>query len=225
MKPWILFDFNGTLLDDLDRGFMALQSLRKKSGLAPITFDWYRDHFTFPMEGFYRQMGFDFSTRSYQELTEDFVEAYHNSPDPFALFPDVVEVLVGLSDHYQLGVLSAYQHKRLEQRLDELEVSSFFAKIMGISDDLAGSKTHLLEDFLKQTESKPQHVVLIGDTLHDWEVAQSYKVNSLLVESGHQSFKQLKKAQPTPILKNLKECMEFIKENHETLFSLNSPTA
>ena len=55
--PHILWDWNGTLLDDTEAALAALNLMIEKRGGRPMTMAFYRDNFAFPVRPFYDKIG------------------------------------------------------------------------------------------------------------------------------------------------------------------------
>ena len=78
MRPeLILWDWNGTLLDDVELCENALNRLLQRYGY-PQRYDHeqYRAIFGFPVEDYYVRAGFDFTRHSFAELAESYMEDY-----------------------------------------------------------------------------------------------------------------------------------------------------
>ena len=56
---YILWDWNGTIVDDLNINFKIINQLLKERNLPTITLQRYKEIFTFPIIEFYRSAGFD----------------------------------------------------------------------------------------------------------------------------------------------------------------------
>ncbi len=57
----IVWDWNGTLLNDVDLCFSCINRLLVSHDLKPLdTLSQYREVFTFPIEDYYKRVGFDF---------------------------------------------------------------------------------------------------------------------------------------------------------------------
>jgi hypothetical protein len=56
----IIWDWNGTLLNDITICIKSMNILLKERTLPLISEDKYRDIFTFPVRNYYEQLGFDF---------------------------------------------------------------------------------------------------------------------------------------------------------------------
>ena len=72
----IIFDFNGTILDDLDLCFNTLNKMLNMYNHPSITLDRYLDIFTFPVINYYRKAGFDFDKEPFDELAPIFMDIY-----------------------------------------------------------------------------------------------------------------------------------------------------
>jgi phosphoglycolate phosphatase len=62
---------------------------------------------------------------------------------------------------------------------------------------------------MKEHNIDPNEAAFIGDTLHDYEVAEAMGVKCYLVECGHQS-KEVLKAAGVEVLKNTCDIVERI---------------
>ena len=81
--------------------------------------------------------------------------------------------------------------------------------ILGLDDHYAESKLELGKAWLDSAGVDPDTVLLIGDTLHDHEVADALGVGCLLVAHGHQSEEQLARA-GVPVVWDLGEVRECL---------------
>ncbi|MGL1935999.1 MAG: HAD family hydrolase [Fibrobacterales bacterium] len=187
---WILFDWNGTLLDDVDYGLKIVNTICKQYSVPEITREWYLDHFGFPLIEFYEKLGFDFSDYTFDDLSQVFMNIYHAALDTVLLHTGTMEVLEALGQHYSLGIISAYKQERLDIAVKEYGVDAFFTAVYGVTDDRADSKSHSLKEMLDRYDINPSQTLLVGDTLHDYEVAKENGIDALLIEAGHQSQKQ-----------------------------------
>ncbi len=190
---WILFDWNGTLLDDVEYGITIVNKLCHKYSVPTMSPEFYLKHFGFPLLDFYKKIGFDLSPNSpysFDQLAQTFMELYHADLDTVTLHSDVENVLGHLYDRYSLGIISAYKQDRLDIAVKEYGLSSFFKCIYGIADDRAASKSDSLKTMLLSHSIPPEKTLIVGDTLHDYEVAQENGIDCVLIEAGHQSKEQ-----------------------------------
>jgi len=86
-----------------------------------------------------------------------------------------------------MSILSASELSLLEQMLTARGIRSLFEHVRGLSDLFATSKTDIGRALLADIGLPANQVLLIGDTLHDHEVAVELGCECLLVAGGHQA--------------------------------------
>ena len=183
---YVIWDFNGTLLDDVMTGIDAVNTLLIERELAPIeSVERYRSVFRFPVIEYYKDIGFDFSKESYEELAPKWVALYLENVKSAGLYPDVVESLERLrQEGVGLSVLSASELGMLEDLLKKHGIYGYFEEVMGLDNIHAGSKLALAQDW------RARHVgaraLFIGDTDHDVDTAKELGADCVLVCRGHQ---------------------------------------
>jgi len=68
----IIWDWNGTLLNDVDICVESINILLSERGHKPLSKSLYREIFTFPVKAYYELAGFDFTNESFDfEVAED----------------------------------------------------------------------------------------------------------------------------------------------------------
>ena len=191
--PYIIWDWNGTLLDDVQAGVNALNRMLADRGLSPITKEFYRAHFGFPVRPFYVQIGMN-PEREWDRICVEFHDYLHEEPQHIR--PDTVAALDYVKSHGGgQSILSALRQDLLLRDTATEGVQSFFDEIFGV-DNLDGA-TKLSRGFdllgkLNAPTTRP--LFFIGDTLHDAEVATALGATAILVEGGHQSADRLRAA-------------------------------
>ena len=81
--------------------------------------------------------------------------------------------------------MSASKLDMLKGQLDKLDILDMFDEVLGIDNIYATSKLPIGLEFIKDKD--PNECLMIGDTLHDGEVARAMGVECVLVANGHQS--------------------------------------
>ena len=69
----VLWDFNGTLLDDLDVAVAAVSDMLVSRGREPMTRAWYYELMEMPIIRYYEKL-FDLSQVPFETLSREFVE-------------------------------------------------------------------------------------------------------------------------------------------------------
>lgn len=184
----IVWDWNGTLLDDVSVGHGALKQMLEKRGLGTITLQQYKDLFGFPVKEFYEGLGFDFSLDSWQDVSQDFVDTYDILAGGMTLNRGVREVLSGLQERgVRQYILSALQEDTLRKMVADFAIAPCFQQVYGACDIYAGSKVGRGKMMLEECGMIPGETLMIGDTLHDAEVAGALGFDCMLYAGGHNS--------------------------------------
>lgn len=188
----IIWDWNGTLLDDLGICLDSINTMLVSRNLKELTTESYRHIFTFPVIEYYKVAGFDFEKEPWEEVAMEFMSLYFSKLPSAGLSPGA---LASLDFFRRLGysqaIISAMQHDALADSVDKLGITQYFDFIGGISDHYAGGKMENAVRFFESRGVNHHHIVMIGDTLHDAEVAARLKCQCILVASGHQSYDRL----------------------------------
>lgn len=186
----VIWDFNGTIIDDVDIGLNALNTLLTKYGYKEIhDKDYYRSIFGFPIKDYYSRAGFDFSVIDYETLAPMWVSEYlaHETEAPI-----IVGVLDAMARLKAAGVrqylVSATEINMLRSQLEYRGLLNMFDGIFGLDNIHASSKRDVAYDVVKSLEGES---VMLGDTTHDAECAVFAGADVILVAAGHQSFEKL----------------------------------
>ncbi|MBE6679349.1 MAG: HAD family hydrolase [Ruminococcaceae bacterium] len=187
----IIWDFNGTILNDIQIGIDAVNVLLKRYGKKEIdTVEEYRAAFGFPVIDYYEKLGLE--RENFQIYAPEWVAEYNLREPNAAVFNGVSDLLKKLkSSGYIQVLLSATEQEMLLGQIDRLALRDSFAEIIGQNSIEAHGKIGAAIEWIKR--EKPMNALFIGDTIHDFEVAEAIGVKCVLVSWGHQSKERLLK--------------------------------
>lgn len=201
----LVWDFNGTLLDDFSLCMRSINHLLAKRNQKELTPEVYLDIFTFPIRDYYTMAGFDFNREPFEVVAVEFMDLYLSNIKESPLHENVVDILSKTQKAgYRQIILSAMEATELRKLTKVLKIDNFFENIHGIDNHMAASKVHLALQALSESGFEPDETCLIGDTLHDAEVAAQTGTHCILISMGHQSKARLETS-GVPVLNNLKE--------------------
>jgi len=188
MIQYILWDFNGTLVDDVSACLQNMNNLLKKYRKPLIDLTTYRDVFTFPVIEYYKRVGIIDTNEAFATVAHEWMAGYYAMEKDLKVFDDTLDNLkrvrhMGLSQ----GVLSASSTAQLKRLLDRFELTPYMDHILGLEDIYAKGKVEIGLDFIQNHQLSPNQMVLIGDTLHDYQVASQMGIHCILFSGGHQS--------------------------------------
>lgn len=199
----IIWDWNGTLLNDIDLCVKSMNKLLKARNLPQISQNVYRDVFSFPVKDYYQTIGFDFSKEDFETPAHQYIDLYYEGFDGCSLQNETEKVL----DYFwqkkiRQFVLSAMEHRMLEKTLKAKGIFGYFEGVAGLTDHLAVSKVDQGKLLIGKFNIEPAETWIIGDTVHDFEVASEMGVKCILIADGHQSEERLLKT-GAPVLQNI----------------------
>ncbi len=205
----IIWDWNGTLLDDVSLNIGIVNTLLSERGVDIIdSVDFYKKEFGFPVIDFYRKVGFDLENEDFTLIARQYAFLFNERYPHAEIFSDAEEALrlVKYSGREQL-IISATEQGYLLKQVDYFELSHYFIDILGVSDVLGSSKTERAKKWIAERDIDPREVLFIGDTAHDYDTAKAIGCDCVLVSRGHYSEERLAET-GCQVYKNL----SFVKE-------------
>jgi phosphoglycolate phosphatase len=188
----LFWDWNGTLLDDTGLCLLTMNNMLGKRGMSPISIDFYREAFGFPVIDYYRKVGFDFRYESFETLSVEFIEGYNAALISAPITQGAEEVLAYFQNTGKRNaIISAMEQEMLEKSVSDNGLSKYFSDIRGIDNIYAAGKSKLALDFVENNNVLPDNILFIGDTVHDFDVAQEIGCRCILVADGHQTKQRL----------------------------------
>lgn len=213
----IIWDWNGTLADDVNVALQSVNDILSRRGRAPITLFDYYSYIGTPICRFYEHLFSPLDDELFKQILKEFNEGYRLHMDKTGLMPGGRETLerfrkAGLR---QMIVSSSHLGELLHFcRL--FEVESYFEWILGAEDFEASSKVETACRFLKEQRISPSECAVIGDTLHDRDMAGAIGCPVCLLDRGHQGYRQLK-ATGEPVFHELGKAADFLLQNSSIL--------
>ncbi len=184
----IIWDWNGTIFNDVNLGVDIINKLLEQRGLNLLTVEVYKEVFTIPVKDYYASLGFDFSRESFEVVGKYWMDEYERRKFECTLFGGVVNLMEKISTMKKgQSILSAYSQHTLEEMVDHFNLRKYFEHIVGLDNIYAAGKLHLGKDLMKRLGNGKGEALVIGDTVHDYEVATEIGADCVLVASGHQS--------------------------------------
>ena len=210
MKETIIFDFNGTLIDDCNLCLDILNILTKENNLAFVSKRKYKAVFDFPVQRYYERCGFDVSNENFSKISARFHQFYNQrSYSEVKAFKSAYSVLEHLKDKYQLVCLSASKQETLEKQLKYYNLYKYFDDVVGLDNIHAYSKMQVAIDYATKNNLLDKKTYFIGDSIHDFEVASAINAKCILISTGHTAKNRLKKVNDI-VIDDLNELLNYL---------------
>lgn len=195
MEKTIVWDWNGTLFNDVDLCIESINRLLSAQNL-PIfpNKEAYQRIFCFPIIRYYTLAGFDFHKRSFEQLADDYMEYYQPRSYACTLYEHVISTLKYFQKKgYRQILLSASKQDFLEKQMQCFSIDHYFEVVLALDNIHAFSKQDIALRYFQQHPH--ENITLIGDSVHDYEVAQSLNADCILIADGHEHISKLRQTQ------------------------------
>ena len=224
--PHIIWDWNGTLLDDTEAALKTLNIMIERRGGKPIGMEFYLDTFAFPVRPFYDMIGIGAkSEEEWNEIAREYHETYLSQPK--GLNAGAVAALeAAKAAGCGQSMLSALRQDYLDVQMKEYGIDKYFDFVYGSNNLHGASKVDRAREliarltaacstsdirhstfphpspihnssFIIHHSSSVPHLVMIGDAVHDKEVADALGVPCVLVAQGSHAAWRLRAVAPT----------------------------
>jgi phosphoglycolate phosphatase len=214
MLQHVFWDWNGTLLDDAWLACSVINEIRVEMGMALIDMDFFRSVYQHPIRKVYDEMGFVLDDQQFAAISSRWMRRYVERLPEAALHIGAEDVLNffrtrNISQH----VLSAHNHQLLCEDVRNFGLDHFFERLSGLDGKVADSKVANGKKLFAEVDATPNTTLIIGDSSHDFEVAQALGCHCLLIASGAESEVRLRMNE-APVLMNIQEAQRYIEERY-----------
>ena len=200
----ILFDWSGTLVDDLSAVWAATNHVFLQAGIPELSLEQFREEFCLPFARFYER----FTPRvPMAQLEAWFHGRFREIQDSVAPLPHAREFLEFCRRRsLRTFVLSTVRPEHFAVQSARADFVSFFDRsYVGIRD-----KRKKIHQILAENHLGPGETIFIGDMAHDIETARHGGIGSCAVLTGYNGVEQLRAAGPDLIVEHLGELRELL---------------
>jgi phosphoglycolate phosphatase len=200
-----LFDWSGTLADDLTPVFNATNLIFREYGKPALTLAEFRTHFRLPFGGFYAEFLPEATEEGLERLYERFFAGMHGE---VSLLPGALEILDWCrSAGHRTFLLSTIKATHFEEQATRLGVRDAFEfPYVQIND-----KREKIRDILATHNLNPAETAFVGDMVHDIETARYGRVTSIALLTGFDPPEKLLPAGPDLIVRDLPTLLSVLR--------------
>lgn len=208
MITHIIWDYNGTILDDVNTSVLAVNEMLKKRGLPPTTKEIYQQTLCLPLDIYYTNIGIvnpDISTLSIE--FNDLCKKFSHTSKIFDSFYSVIKKVRQINIKNIL--MSSLYEKYLFDDIKKYNIEIYFDDIIGMKDTKVGDKTSNAKQYIKQNNLSSENLLFIGDLTSDSDMAKCLGANCILIPNGHNS-KNRCLSQGFPVVDDLNEIIDYL---------------
>jgi len=188
----IIWDWNGTMLDDVKLCVDVGNNLFRKKNIPLISVEKYKSIFTIPVKEYYIAAGFDFEEESFEVVGKEWMDEYEERKYECSLHNGLINVMEKLNGiQISQSILSAYKQDNLNDMVKRFGLEKYLEHIVGLDNIYAASKLHLGKQLIAKLGNGHGETLFIGDTVHDFDVANEIGAECILISNGHQNREKL----------------------------------
>ncbi|WP_329623151.1 HAD hydrolase-like protein [Streptomyces sp. NBC_01255] len=209
----LVWDWNGTLLDDIGAVIGASNAAFAEIGLEPITLERYRELYTVPVPKFYeRLMGRLPTDEEWTVMDGAFHRHYWARAEACALTLGAAELLAARQDSgFTQSLLSLAPHAELIPLVRRHGIAERFVRMDGrVGDSTDGKSGHMVRH-LEALRVSADRVVVIGDAADDAVAAAHVGAKAVLYTGGSHSRDSLERV-GVPVVDSLAEAVSVAEE-------------
>jgi len=217
MRAHIVWDWNGTLFDDIEAVVAASNAALAEIDLPPLTVQQYREQYRVPVVDFYQELlGRAPSPEEWLRMDASFHSHYEARRDSCGLTTGVESLLADWSGQgSSQSLLSMYGHDALVPLVRRFGLERHFARVDGRSSTsgVTGKSEHLVRHLaaLAPADVVPARTVLIGDVVDDALAAAHVGAHAVLYSGGSHARSELERV-GVPVADTLAQAVAYAQE-------------
>ena len=200
----LIFDWSGTLADDLGPVVDATNLIFRHFGKPELLLEDFREKFRLPFDSFYEELLPDVALA---ELDALYHQHFADRQHAVGLLPHALEFLRFChGSGRRLFLLSTIKQAHFAEQSARLGVAHFFERAyVGIMD-----KRERIAGILADNNLAAAETAFIGDMVHDVETARHGGVIAIATLTGFDSREKLSRANPDVMVRDLGELQKLL---------------
>lgn len=187
----IFWDYNGTLIDDVEVALESVNDMLRKRSLPLINLQQYKSYIDTPISKFYEHI-FDLNEISFDTIAHEFQQGYQKHIGDNPVMDGAQELLEYFSKRNKIQALvSGSQQSVIENGARRYGLYDYFDVISGADDHYVHSKVGRAQAIAKSYDLRSDDILVIGDCVQDYMVSQALGAECVLLSAGHQSREDL----------------------------------
>ena len=216
MIKGVLFDWNGTVLDDVDAILKAANSELLHLGGKEIGLLRFRQTFQVPIDRYLQRNGIDRNLylENVEEIQSMFMGKYREYSKKSKLRKNIRKLFQWLQKRdIQIGILSAHREEDIQSTLKKLKLDHYIDSVVAHNTDITGMhKSKDVPKACRQLNVRKENLLIVGDTGHDISVGKEFNVPVAAVTGGYYTKKRLQELKPDYLVDDVWEVKGIIEK-------------
>jgi phosphoglycolate phosphatase len=219
MKPTLVFDWNGTLLDDTEAILQTMNVILNRFGQSSIDIQTFREECDLPFALLYRKCGM--SADNVEAANSDGSALFHDTYEPLAdrapLREGARDILKAAHRHgIHTVILSNHIVEPIRVQLRRLGIEEYVSEVLAFESRATQYKSigkgERLRLYMQANGLQPETTVIIGDMPVETEIARTLGLTGVSITGGFVSEPRLRSAKPDYVIHNHHELQPILRE-------------
>ena len=214
--PLLVFDWDGTLVDSIERIVTSLQHASKQAADIHIDETQARDVIGLGLNEAISKLHPELDAQLHATKLNNIADAYrqhylYGNTVPAPLFTGVSDLLNELRENgFTLAISTGKSRAGLEHSIDEHQLADYFATTRCAGENKSKPHPEMLHEILDELNFAASQTLMIGDSEHDLKMANNANVQCIGVTHGVHDAKTLEKFNPLICLNNITELSDYL---------------
>ncbi|MGE5640558.1 MAG: HAD-IA family hydrolase [Clostridia bacterium] len=209
----IVFDWDGTLIDSVGTVVQCIQDAARDIGIPVPESARARHVIGLGLHDSLRYAVPDLAVERYREFADHYRRHFLARQDAMLMFPGIPELLRDLKGPRQLAIATGKSRRGLDRALDAGSLRALFAASRCADETQPKPHPAMLLELMEELGVEPGHVLMIGDTSHDLEMAAAAGVDALAVSYGAHPEEGLRACGPRGCVASVAELSAWLTAN------------
>jgi phosphoglycolate phosphatase len=220
--PLLVFDWDGTLVDSIERIVTSLQFASKQTIDIDLSETQARDVIGLGLMEAITKLHPELDTQQHSGKLEDIADAYrqhylYDNTVPAPLFSGVDELLNELrQDGYTLAISTGKSRAGLKQSINEHQLADYFAATRCAGENRSKPHPEMLHEILEELNFSASQTLMIGDSEHDLKMANNANMRCIGVTHGVHDAATLNRHNPLTCLTDITDLSLYLSHNYST---------
>lgn len=217
MTTTVVYDWNGTLLDDIDISFECFRITMDMLGAKTPTVEEYIEFYDIPIGNLYvaagvpREVFVERRDEIYHAFFSNYAERAHKAKIRLHAPDTLLSIQNGGAKQI---IVSNDLSEQISHQLDRLNIKPFISEVLAFSnmESRKVPKGELLQQYMKKEGAPAHKTVIVGDVVEEISIARDLGLVSVAITGGYVSEARLRAAGPDHLIHSLAELEPILVE-------------
>ena len=209
----IVFDWDGTIIDSAATIAECIRDSAREMGFPVPSVEQASHVIGLGLHDSLRLAVPELQTQQYPEFAASYRRHFLAREDSMGLFPGMEELLSQFSTSHSLAIATGKSRRGLDRALAATGIGPYFSASRCADETSPKPHPAMLLELMNEFGLSKNHVLMIGDTSHDLEMAKAAEVDSVAVTYGAHPEDGLRAYKPLACLPTVTSLSEWLKRN------------